>query len=261
MPKGTALTYDFSGFHDTDCVAGGANIDLTDIAETPDSTGGQITEALGENCRYWWHVRAFDGYEYSDWSPYSHFYYDNQPEPPSPTSCLYPVGDSIIYSLTPSFTWAFAYDPDPFDTVRYRLTISTDSVFQFVQTIDSLLDTIEVVDGNIHYGTRYWWKIRAYDRTGQYVVTPVSSFWIWLPGDVDQNHVVDIADLIYLVDYTFAGGPPPHNLADGDINGDCSNDVADLIYLVEYVFGAGPPPQVCGGPIVSSHTSTAFQGK
>lgn len=37
----------------------------------------------------------------------------------------------------------------------------------------------------------------------------------WLPGDVDCSGTVDIDDIVYLIIYIFAGGPPP-----GDPNGD-----------------------------------------
>ena len=38
------------------------------ISEQTDSTGWQVAEPLTENYRYWWNARAYDGYEYSDWS-------------------------------------------------------------------------------------------------------------------------------------------------------------------------------------------------
>ena len=243
--EGDPLTYDFGGFHDTDCASGGANIDLIGVAETPDSTGGQIADPLAENCYHWWHARAFDGYEYSDWAPYSHFFVNGLQEPPAATSCLGPIDDSLVYSLNPELFWNRAYDPDPFDTVRYRLTVSIDSNFQFVRTIDSLVDTSQVLAGDMFYGMHYWWKVRAFDRTGLYVISPTESFWTWLTGDVDHSHSVDIADLVFIVEFMFNGGPAPFTPLDSDVNGDCAIDVADLVYLVEYMFGSGPDPVVC----------------
>ena len=70
-----------------------------------------------------------------------------------------------------------------------------------------------------------------------------------LRGDVDHSGIepIDIADLVYLVDYMFNQGPPPPCWDDGDIDGSgiAPIDIADLVYLVDYMFNAGPPPPPC----------------
>lgn len=55
---------------------------------------------------------------------------------------------------------------------------------------------------------------------------------------------VNVADLTYMADYLFRGGPPPPCEEEGDVNGDGPTNVADLTYLVDYLFrgGASPPP-------------------
>ncbi len=63
-------------------------------------------------------------------------------------------------------------------------------------------------------------------------------------GDIDGNsNGPDIADLVYLVDFMFQGGPPPiPDPCVADVNGDGNGpDIADLVYLVEYMFQGGPP--------------------
>ncbi|MCK4606850.1 MAG: thrombospondin type 3 repeat-containing protein [candidate division Zixibacteria bacterium] len=68
-------------------------------------------------------------------------------------------------------------------------------------------------------------------------------------GDIDHSGVlpIDIADLVYLVDYMFNSGPEPGCPEEGDVNGDGGEliDIADLVYLVDYQFNAGPEPPVC----------------
>ena len=62
-------------------------------------------------------------------------------------------------------------------------------------------------------------------------------------GDVDFSGAIDIADLVYFVEYSFASGPPPQpttSAADLDCGG--TVDIADLISLVEYSFSGGPHP-------------------
>ncbi len=71
----------------------------------------------------------------------------------------------------------------------------------------------------------------------------------WIRGDVDNSGVppVDIADLVYLVDYMFNAGPEPGCPDEGDIDGSgvMPIDIADLVYLVDYMFNQGPPPPPC----------------
>jgi hypothetical protein len=63
--------------------------------------------------------------------------------------------------------------------------------------------------------------------------------------DSDLNGQVDIADLVFLVDYMFAGGPPPACAYEADLNGDGPIDIADLVYMVDYMFAEGLPPGAC----------------
>ena len=68
-------------------------------------------------------------------------------------------------------------------------------------------------------------------------------------GNIDRDplETVDIADLVYLVDYMFStpSGPEPPCAAEADVNADTAQDVADLVYLVDYMFNFGPSPLVC----------------
>lgn len=66
-----------------------------------------------------------------------------------------------------------------------------------------------------------------------------------LRGDVDDNGSTDVADLTYLVDYLFNGGPEPPCLDASDCDDSSGTDVADVTYYVDYLFRGGPPPVVC----------------
>jgi hypothetical protein len=61
-----------------------------------------------------------------------------------------------------------------------------------------------------------------------------------LGGDADGNGTVDVADAFYLINYLYAGGPPPRGCANGD--GSSAVDIADVFYLINYLFAGGPPP-------------------
>jgi glucose/arabinose dehydrogenase len=61
-----------------------------------------------------------------------------------------------------------------------------------------------------------------------------------LEGDVNNDGVVNGADVFYLVNYLHAGGPAP--VQGGDVDNSGSVTVADLTYLVAYLYGRGPTP-------------------
>jgi hypothetical protein len=60
---------------------------------------------------------------------------------------------------------------------------------------------------------------------------------------------VDIADVVFLVNYIFAAGPVPSPLLAGDANCDKLVDVGDAVYLVQYIFAGGPAPCAACLPI------------
>ncbi len=61
-------------------------------------------------------------------------------------------------------------------------------------------------------------------------------------GDIDGNgEGPDVADLAYMVDFMFSGGPEPATLQAADIAGTVGIvDFADLIHLVDYIFQSAP---------------------
>jgi hypothetical protein len=61
-------------------------------------------------------------------------------------------------------------------------------------------------------------------------------------GDANGDGVINIADVVYLINFLFIEGPPPNPFAAGDAN--CSGyiTVADVVYLINYLFARGSPP-------------------
>ncbi|KAA3635257.1 MAG: hypothetical protein DWP97_05065 [Calditrichaeota bacterium] len=62
--------------------------------------------------------------------------------------------------------------------------------------------------------------------------------------DTDPADAIDIADLVYLVDYSFNGGPAPAT-SEADVDASGGLDIADIVYLVNYMFAGGPAPLPC----------------
>jgi len=86
--------------------------------------------------------------------------------------------------------------------------------------------------------------IQVLDTSAVFVVDGSLEVLHGMCGNVNGENppAVDVADLTYLVEYLFGGGPPPPNPVEADM--DCSGtvDVSDLTFLVEYLFCGGPAP-------------------
>lgn len=61
-------------------------------------------------------------------------------------------------------------------------------------------------------------------------------------GDANGDGVVNVADVVYLVNYLYRGGDPPIPMEAGDANCDGIVNVADVVYLVNYLYRGGDPP-------------------
>lgn len=72
------------------------------------------------------------------------------------------------------------------------------------------------------------------------VMVPTSvPFRMSIGGDANGDGSVTPADVFYMVNNLFAGGPAP---VVGDANGDGVTNAADVFYLINYLFAGGPPP-------------------
>ena len=63
-----------------------------------------------------------------------------------------------------------------------------------------------------------------------------------LHGDVNQDWVVNVGDIVALVNYLYRGGAPPESSNQADVNGDCEINVGDVVYLINYLYKNGPAP-------------------
>lgn len=65
----------------------------------------------------------------------------------------------------------------------------------------------------------------------------------------DKDDQIDISDIVYFVNYSFAtpSGPEPPCFEEADVDGSGDLSIADIVYLVTYSFGtpAGPAPLPC----------------
>jgi C1A family cysteine protease len=101
---------------------------------------------------------------------------------------------------------------------------------------DGLLSGTPVDTGTISFTARVEDAVGSVDeKLFSFVIEPS-----YICGDVDGDGIgPNVADLAYLVEYLFNGGPPPPVMEAADVNGDGRINVADLAALVDYLFGDG----------------------
>ena len=172
------------------------------------------------------HIKVFDSVagDYTNWV-----------EPTNWTHQLHKVGNDWWVSwwnngCTNAIfnTFRFQFDnPNAAGWGDWTTTISG-NINPFIQILDSCGHHSAQPDG---YGFR--------------VHVPLASCCI-LRGDADRSGAINVADLTYLVDFLFKGGPAPPCLDEGDVDGSGGLiNVADLTYLVDYLFNGGPAPPPC----------------
>lgn len=61
-------------------------------------------------------------------------------------------------------------------------------------------------------------------------------------GDVNGNHKIDVADIVFVINYLFARGPAPCPYHSGDTNCDGIVNISDIICLINYMFCGSPIP-------------------
>jgi hypothetical protein len=64
----------------------------------------------------------------------------------------------------------------------------------------------------------------------------------YLVGDASGDGIVNVADIVYLVNYLYRSGVEPNPPEAGDATCDDVVDVADIVYLVNYLYRGGPEP-------------------
>jgi hypothetical protein len=61
-------------------------------------------------------------------------------------------------------------------------------------------------------------------------------------GDVNIDGVINVADVVYLVNYLYKKGSAPNPLWLGDFNFDGTVNVGDIVALAKYLYGTSAPP-------------------
>jgi len=161
-PEEDEITYRFDLYEDA-----GLTMRLDSALSVPqgiDTTGWAVTAVLPDNGQYWWTVSAYDGYEHSALSGPFSFLINTENNVPGTFTLISPQINEAVATLTPTFHWSASIDPDPLDTVRYRLYL--DSPEPGVEIFDADTATSLQIVTSLSDNTEYQWRVIARDMLG-----------------------------------------------------------------------------------------------
>jgi immune inhibitor A len=234
-------TYDYELYEDSLLT-----IIVTQASDQPEGSGSSswtVDVSLIDDKEYYWRVRAFDSYEYGEWSQSASFWVNSVNVAPAAFSLLLPADTEVLSEMMPTFHWSNSSESDPYDSFQYVFIIDTDSGFTGADTISGLTDSVYTVAESLSYGMEYYWKVLAVDNFGGITESDqVFMFSTLMPGDVNDDGLVNVGDVVTLINYIFREGPAPDPLSIGDVNNDCLCNVGDAVYLINFIFREGSPP-------------------
>jgi hypothetical protein len=90
-------------------------------------------------------------------------------------------------------------------------------------------------------------QMRALVDTARAIVARERPQFPAICGDVNEDGVVNVGDIVCLVTYLYKSGPRPScPVARGDVNNDGVINVGDVVYLVTFLYKSGPEPNCPG---------------
>jgi len=169
-----------------------------------------------------------------------------------PTVAVTSPASGTVYTTPPILDIDFS-DNSGLDRGYYQLDSCTGPWTEFWSYNSEAADTsISWLVPSVSEGTHKVY-FKATDDAGNSNGDTCTHTWTFVFGDYICGDVngggllpVDIADLIFLIDYMFRGGPEPPvpEAANVDGVGGPLIDISDLIYLIDFMFNAGSEP-VC----------------
>jgi hypothetical protein len=125
------------------------------------------------------------------------------------------------------------------------LMFSSDEPFNLGPAAADSLDSLMLTWTPSTYGhmTDTAWIFHSEAAPSSPVVVELAGFAPGQTGDPNLDGSITSSDIIYMVNYTFKGGPSPLPVdRAGDVNCDDVITSSDVIFLVNYVFKGGAPP-------------------
>lgn len=183
------------------------------IAENQYTSGVQFANGT----TYYWKVIAKDLCDQeTESSVFSFTTVEHCATPPDAFSLTLPSSGSSNISVTPTFDWADAIDPDLGDSVTYRLEIDPNNAFPAPATFSGIAESAYTLDpaDALTNNTTYYWRVFAVDGCGnavassevysfttiEHCATPPNAFSLTLPAngssDISVTPTLDWNDAI-----------------------------------------------------------------
>jgi hypothetical protein len=74
---------------------------------------------------------------------------------------------------------------------------------------------------------------------------PIGDLRAWpsVPGDLNDDSVVNVMDVVYLINklYLVPPGPPPCIVETADVDSNCQVNILDVVKIINYLYAEGPP--------------------
>lgn len=118
---------------------------------------------LQDNTTYWWCVSAVDVWGNTTFSN-STFYFvvNNVLQQPTTFNLFSPSNNNLLTNTYTTFYWQPSFDPDPFESIVYRLVISTDIEFKHINFATTTTDTkFFLPKGFLKQNYTYYWIVIA----------------------------------------------------------------------------------------------------
>ncbi len=153
--------------------------------------------------------------------------------------------DSLRLSLTPG---AYAKLQNFGNAADYNVRVqfvsaTADTVFYHAD-VDISANTTHLIGGNWRDSDSLLVLVDV-GHTGSYTDSLYllnTGEDIYICGDANGSGAISISDVVYLINYIFAGGSAPSPLAAGDSNCSGAVNISDAVYLVNYIFSGGAAP-------------------
>ena len=152
-------------------------------------------------------------------------------------------GPLLAQAGLPTFFWA-GFSPDS-SKLLIDGAILGDG---FTVSGSGLLATIRFYTIGFGMSDLEFTAIRARNGDNEPLVYDAVNGWVKVcqfVGDVNADNRITVSDVVYLINWIFAGGaePIPDQFV-GDVNCSSMTNISDAVYLIDYIFSDGPAP--CG---------------
>jgi hypothetical protein len=166
-----------------------------------------------------------------------------------------------VYTRTPAtFQWALSTALAPGE-MNFVVSVQSDSATPVqgaavcVKQDSTVYETTETdIYGNATFSNITFVNegpatigLRKHDFLFRIDTVQVGACCLAMRGNVngDTADYCDLADVIYLGNYLFLGGPPPPCYEEADVTVDGGVDLSDQVYLTNHLYLGGPPPPAC----------------